>query len=271
MKTTVVRRALAVLRRAAPWKRRSASVAIALSVLAHGAGLWLIPAWQRTAASSAAAMPLQLRLQVRAAEPAAPPTAQPPERITSTRPAAASRDTTSRPAQVQAQAQAQAQAQEVRKPEILSVHRETPIARPITPPGDGAPAAARVADHVHAVATPAATAADSGAVAGEKLALASTRAELAGHSDVAYLHNPKPAYPPMARRLGIEGTVMLRILVSAEGAPEQSRIIASSGTEALDAAALEAVQRWRFVPARDGRVAIAHWVDVPISFKLGVR
>ena len=266
MKTTVVRRALAVLRRAAPWKRRSASMAIALSVLAHGAGLWLIPAWQRTAASSAAAMPLQLRLQVRAAEPAAPPpTAQPPERITSTRPAAASRDTTSRPAQVQVEAQ------EVRKPEILSVHRETPIARPITPPGDGAPAAARVADHVHAVATPAATAADSGAVAGEKLALASTRAELAGHSDVAYLHNPKPAYPPIARRLGIEGTVMLRILVSAEGAPEQSRIIASSGTEALDAAALEAVQRWRFVAARDGRVAIAHWVDVPISFKLGVR
>ena len=267
MKTTIVRRALAVRRRAAPWKRSSASMAIALSVLAHGAGLWLIPAWQRTAASSAAAMPLQLRLQVRAAEPAAPPTAQPPERIASTRPAAASRDTTPRPAQVQAEAEAH----EERKAEILSVHRETPIARPITPPGDGALAAARVAEHVHAVATPAATAADSGAEAGEKLAMASTRAELAGHSDVAYLHNPKPAYPPMARKLGIEGTVMLRILVSAEGAPAQSRIITSSGTEALDAAALEAVQRWRFVAARDGRIAIAHWVDVPISFKLGVR
>ena len=267
MKTPVVMRSLAALQRRVPWKMSSASMAVALSVLAHAAGLWLVPGWQRTESSTQAAVPepLRLRMQVREAAVAVspPPSAAKPERTTSTRPVADSSDATPRPAQ--------AQAQEERKPEILSVHREAPIARPITPPGDGAPAAGRVADHVHGVATPAATATDSGTVAGEKLAMASTRAELASHSDVAYLHNPKPAYPPMARKLGIEGTVTLRILVSAEGATEQSRIITSSGTEALDAAAMEAVQRWRFVPARDGRVAIAHWVDVPISFKLGAR
>ena len=98
--------------------------------------------------------------------------------------------------------------------------------------------------------------------------MAAPRAAIAQHSDVGYLHNPRPAYPPLARKLGLEGTVTLRILVSADGMPEQSRIIATSGAESLDAAALEVVQRWRFIPARDGRSAIAHWVDVPVTFKL---
>ncbi len=267
MKTPVFTRALAARRRRVSWKLSSASMAIALSVLAHAAGLWLMPGWQRRESSTQAAVPepLRLRMQVRETAVAEPPPAAKPERTVSARPAAKSHDTKPFPAQ------AQAEAQEERKPEILSVHRDMPPARPITPPGDGAPAAARVADHVHAVTPPGATAVDGGGIAGEKLAMATTRAEMNRHSDVAYLHNPKPAYPPMARKLGIEGTVTLRILVSADGATEQSRIITSSGTEALDAAAMEAVQRWRFVPARDGRVAIAHWVDVPISFKLGAR
>jgi protein TonB len=101
--------------------------------------------------------------------------------------------------------------------------------------------------------------------------MAATRAELTHHSDVAYLHNPKPAYPAMARKLGLEGTVTLRILVNPEGVPEQSKVIATSGAEVLDAAAVEAVQGWRFVPARQGRSAIAHWVDVPITFTLAQR
>jgi protein TonB len=105
----------------------------------------------------------------------------------------------------------------------------------------------------------------------EVLALAASKAELTRHSDVAYLHNPKPAYPAMARKLGLEGTVTLRILVNTEGVPEQSKVIVTSGAEVLDAAAVEAVQGWRFVPARQGRSAIAHWVDVPITFKLAQR
>jgi protein TonB len=103
----------------------------------------------------------------------------------------------------------------------------------------------------------------------ELLAFAANHAAPAGHTDAAYLYNPKPAYPSMARKLGIEGTVKLRILVNQEGLPEQPRVLDSSGAEALDAAALEAVRRWRFVPAREGKLAVAHWVDIPITFKLG--
>jgi protein TonB len=86
--------------------------------------------------------------------------------------------------------------------------------------------------------------------------------------DAAYLDNPKPAYPPLSRRLGEEGRVVLRVMVSAEGLPTYVRLHASSGSARLDQAALEAVSRWRFVPARQGEASVAAAVLVPIVFSL---
>jgi protein TonB len=83
-----------------------------------------------------------------------------------------------------------------------------------------------------------------------------------------YLHNPAPAYPPVARRLGEQGRVVLRVLVTADGQPEQVEVRTSSGSPRLDAAALETVRRWKFVPARQGDRPLAAWVLVPISFRL---
>ncbi len=88
------------------------------------------------------------------------------------------------------------------------------------------------------------------------------------HFNVAYLNNPRPAYPPMARRLGIEGLVVLRVQVSAKGTPDQVAVAQTSGTQVLDEAALRAVQGWSFVPARLGEKPIAHVVDVPVRFQL---
>jgi len=83
-----------------------------------------------------------------------------------------------------------------------------------------------------------------------------------------YLRNPAPAYPPASRRIGEQGRVVLRVLVGADGRPEQVDVRTSSGSPRLDAAALEAVRRWKFVPARQGDRALAAWVLVPISFRL---
>jgi len=83
-----------------------------------------------------------------------------------------------------------------------------------------------------------------------------------------YLHNPAPAYPPVARRLGEQGRVLLRVLVTADGRPGEVEVRTSSGSPRLDAAALETVRRWRFVPARQGDRPLAAWVLVPISFRL---
>lgn len=83
-----------------------------------------------------------------------------------------------------------------------------------------------------------------------------------------YLLNPPPEYPLVARRLGQEGSVVLRVKVDPSGAPAEVHLTQSSGVISLDQAALEAVRRWTFVPARRGEEAVAAWVEVPIRFQL---
>jgi len=86
--------------------------------------------------------------------------------------------------------------------------------------------------------------------------------------DVDYLNNPPPPYPPLSKRLGEEGRVVLRVLVTPQGAAETLEIKTSSGSPRLDGAAADTVRHWRFVPARRGDTAIQSWVLVPIVFKL---
>lgn len=86
--------------------------------------------------------------------------------------------------------------------------------------------------------------------------------------NAAYLRNPAPVYPAIARRSGDQGTVMLKVLVSPEGAPLRVELDQSSGSKPLDTAALDAVKGWRFVPARRGAQNIEGWVRVPVVFKL---
>lgn len=83
-----------------------------------------------------------------------------------------------------------------------------------------------------------------------------------------YLRNPAPAYPAMARRMGQQGKVVLRVFVNPGGAAAQVEVRASSGSDLLDNAALDAVRRWRFVPARRGDQPVAAWVLIPITFTL---
>ncbi|MCT5689435.1 energy transducer TonB, partial [Pseudomonas aeruginosa] len=67
---------------------------------------------------------------------------------------------------------------------------------------------------------------------------------------------------------GWEGTVLLRVHVLASGSPSEIQVQKSSGREALDQAAVKAVKRWSFVPAKRGDKAEDGWVSVPIDFKL---
>lgn len=90
----------------------------------------------------------------------------------------------------------------------------------------------------------------------------------APRSDAAYLNNPKPAYPLAARRRGEQGTVLVRVLVSAEGLAVNVSLEKSSGHPALDESALNAVKAWRFVPARQGAQAVEAPHVVPVVFKL---
>lgn len=87
--------------------------------------------------------------------------------------------------------------------------------------------------------------------------------------DANYLDNPKPQYPFMSKRLGEQGTVQLRVFVNADGSVARLELKRGSGHARLDQAAMNTVQNWRFVPARQGSQAVAAWVVVPIHFTLG--
>lgn len=86
--------------------------------------------------------------------------------------------------------------------------------------------------------------------------------------DADYLSNPAPVYPSVSRRLREEGLVVLRVRVAASGTAVAVQVERTSGSSRLDAAAVHAVERWRFVPARRGDDAVEAWVLVPIEFEL---
>ena len=86
-----------------------------------------------------------------------------------------------------------------------------------------------------------------------------------------YLHNPPPSYPWQARRMGVEGRVVLHVEILPDGNTGRIDIRQSSGHELLDQAAISAVGGWRFDPARVAGEPITAWADVPISFRLTDR
>lgn len=83
-----------------------------------------------------------------------------------------------------------------------------------------------------------------------------------------YSRNPEPEYPPLARRRGLEGTVVLEALITPEGAVGGLTVHQSSGHPLLDEAALKSVKGWRFEPGRRGETPVAMPVLVPVRFGL---
>ena len=75
-----------------------------------------------------------------------------------------------------------------------------------------------------------------------------------------------PVYPIMAIRSRIEGTVILEIVVGADGSVREIHIRQS--VPMLDAAAIEAIRQWRYAPARTGGRPVPSTVMVRVSFVL---
>ncbi|RAP58359.1 energy transducer TonB [Oleiagrimonas sp. MCCC 1A03011] len=89
------------------------------------------------------------------------------------------------------------------------------------------------------------------------------------HANLAYALAPTPIYPTAARRAGMQGTVMLRVLVDAQGRPQDVQVAQSSGYPLLDRTArLQVLRKWRFQPATVDGHASAAWAMVPVVFSL---
>jgi protein TonB len=89
-----------------------------------------------------------------------------------------------------------------------------------------------------------------------------------GTGSPRYAKNPKPVYPLEARQKGHEGKVMLAVEVLPNGRVGEVQVDKSSGYETLDRCAVEAVKKWKFIPAKKEGVAILCWVCIPIKFQL---
>jgi protein TonB len=79
----------------------------------------------------------------------------------------------------------------------------------------------------------------------------------------------KPSYPPMARRMKVEGTVLVGVLVDENGRVVDVRL--ESGVRqnvGLNEAAIETARSARFKPATKGGVRVKTWYRLTIPFKL---
>lgn len=90
----------------------------------------------------------------------------------------------------------------------------------------------------------------------------------AAPTPLAYHTRTRIPYPREALHLHQQGTVVLRVLVGADGMPQQVEVEKSSGARSLDLAARDAVKRWTFQAGTVGGVPSALWARVPVTFDL---
>jgi periplasmic protein TonB len=146
-------------------------------------------------------------------------------------------------------------------PQPLAINDPTPAPNaPVLTPATPAPPAPLPPITAPVAAAPSAAAALPAAPQAPKVELP--------RSDADYLNNPPPPYPPVSRRIGEQGRVMVRVCVDDKGSPQRAELHKTSGFERLDATAVATTLRWRYKPGTVGGVPQALCALVPIDFKL---
>lgn len=226
-----------------PQRKRNAAIVVGIA-LAHGAALWALQGALGHKQPKEIIVPAVLLSEfVAPPAPPAPPAVPPPQPVLPTPPPP------------------------VPPPRLA---KPTPQPRPVrAPEPTPVPAAeAEAAPNAPVVRTPVAAPVNTApAPPAPPSPPAAPRIELPS-SNAAYLKNPSPSYPSISKRMGEQGKVLLRVLISTEGLPEQVEIKQSSGFERLDRQAHDTVLRWRFVPGKRNGVPEAMWYLVPINFVL---
>ncbi len=88
-----------------------------------------------------------------------------------------------------------------------------------------------------------------------------------GVSPPTLVSKVEPQYSEQARRAGLEGTVVLFVVVTSEGTPTDLRVIRSLG-QGLDEKAMEAVRKWKFRPGMKDGKAVAVQATIQVNFRL---
>jgi protein TonB len=240
------------------------NAAVVAAVLAlHGAALWALQNGLTERATPAAlALPRVITAQlIAAATPAPAPTAAPAETPKPVPPPAP----VATPAPVQRHMPPAKPRTETKAPQRRPVAKQPMPAMPLP----AAPTTPAVHEPVNTASTTTSTAATPAAAAPAAAAPVPAPQTVLPSSSATYLNNTPPPYPPLSRRLGESGEVIVRVLIGTNGRAEKAQIDKSSGYERLDQAALETARdRWRYVPGTRGGVPEAMWFKVPIKFVL---
>ncbi len=116
-------------------------------------------------------------------------------------------------------------------------------------------------------ATPAVTAAPA-AVESAPARVVAAPVGLSAPTPPRFLERTEPVYPRAARLAGVEGVVRLRLSLDAEGGLVAAEIATTSGSPALDEAALAAARASRYAPAQLGAVAVPAETSATYRFEL---
>jgi periplasmic protein TonB len=88
-----------------------------------------------------------------------------------------------------------------------------------------------------------------------------------GVSQPAVIYKVDPEYSEEARKAKYSGTVMLSVVVDAEGHARDIHVVKSLGM-GLDEKAMEAVEKWKFKPGMKGGMAVNVRATIEVNFRL---
>ncbi len=75
-------------------------------------------------------------------------------------------------------------------------------------------------------------------------------------------------YPEIARKAGVEGTVIIQVLIDEKGRVIKTKVLKSLGNNGCDEAAISAIRKTRWKPAMQRDKPVKVWVSIPVIFKL---
>ena len=78
----------------------------------------------------------------------------------------------------------------------------------------------------------------------------------------------RPIYPEIAQEAGIEGVVVVQAFIDEKGRVKETLILKGVPNTGLDEAAMEAIRKTRFRPAKQRERALGVWISIPVNFKL---
>tara|TARA_B100001750_G_C15332358_1_gene507972 strand:- start:20 stop:634 length:615 start_codon:yes stop_codon:yes gene_type:complete len=78
----------------------------------------------------------------------------------------------------------------------------------------------------------------------------------------------RPSYPEIAQEAGIEGVVVVQAFIDKKGRVKETLILKGVPNTGLDEAAMEAIRKTRFRPAKQRERAVGVWISIPVNFKL---